>query len=72
MLNERTLSAMDRDQLVRYISVLHQALGHVLGAASEAQAYVKRTGGEAQRSPSRNPMDPMMEQLARALAGGPR
>ena len=68
MLAERTLTAMDRDQLLQYVATLHQALGHVLGAAGEAQAYVERTGGDAQRSPSRNPV----EELARALAGGVR
>ena len=56
MLDERTLSGMDKNQILRYVSVLHEALGHVLGAAGEAQAFVKRNGGEAQRSPSRNPM----------------
>ena len=68
MLPERTLAAMDKDQLLRYVAVLHQALGHVLGAAGEAQAYVKRNGDAAQRSPARNPM----EELAAALAGGAR
>ena len=68
MLPERTLAAMDRDQLLRYVATLHQALGHVLGAAGEAQAYVQRTGGDAQRSPSRNPM----EELAAAPASGAR
>ena len=68
MLDERTLSRMDRDQLMRYVLVLHQALGHVLGAAGEAQEFVERTGGDAQRSPRANPMD----QLVAALAGGAR
>ena len=68
MLDERTLSAMDRDQLLRYVSVLHQAFSHVAGAAAEAQEYVERTGQDAQRSPRRNPMD----QLAAALSGGAR
>ena len=66
MLAERTLAAMDKDQLMKYVGVLHEALAHLLGAAGEAQAYVKRTGADAQRSPSRNPV----EELARALAGG--
>ena len=66
MLPERTLAAMDKDQLLRYVGALHQALGHVLGAAGEAQAYVKRTGGDAQRSPSRNPMEELAAALARA------
>ncbi len=64
MLDERDLATMDADQLRRYIAVLHQALGHVMGAANEAQSYVERNGGDAQRSSARNPM----EQLAAALA----
>ena len=68
MLDDRTLSAMDRDQLLRYVSTLHQAMTHILGAAAEAQEFVQRTGQDAQRSPRRNPMD----QLAAALAGGAR
>ena len=43
MLTERALAAMDRDQLLRYVGTLHEALGHVLGAASEAQKYVQRS-----------------------------
>ena len=66
MLDERTLSGMDQDQLLRYVAILHGALGHLLGAAGEAQAYVERNAPDARRSPSRNPMD----QLAAALAGG--
>ena len=68
MLDERALSAMDRDQLLRYISALHQAFSHVAGAAAEAQEFVERNGQDAQRSPRRNPMD----QLAAAMAGGGR
>ena len=68
MLDERTLSAMDRDQLLRYVAVLHQAFSHVAGAAAEAQAFVDQNGQDAQRSPRRNPMD----ELAAAMAGGGR
>ena len=60
MLDERDLARMDADQLRRYVGVLHEALGHVLGAANEARTYIERGGGAAQRSPARNPM----EQLA--------
>lgn len=68
MLDERTLSGMDRDQLLRYVAVLHQALSHVMGAAGEAQAFVERNAPDARRSPSRDPM----QELANALGGGAR
>ena len=66
MLTESALAAMDRDQLQRYIGVLHEALGHVMGAAGEARSFVERNGGGASTTPSRNDME---EQLAVALAG---
>ena len=47
MLDERTLSGMDQDQLLRYVAILHGALGHLLGAAGEAQAYVERNAPDA-------------------------
>ena len=68
MLDERTLSGMNQNQLLRYVSTLHQAIEHILGAAGEAQQFVERNGADAQRSAQRNPM----EQLAAALAGNGR
>ena len=68
MLDERTLARMDADELRAYVKVLHEAFGHVLNAAGEAQQFVQRSGTGTKRTTG---TDPMVE-LARALTGQAR
>ena len=66
MLDERTLNRMDATALRTYIKTLHEALGHILRAAGEAQDYVRRDGTGTKRTTANDPM----VQLARALTRG--